>query len=340
MGSTYFELECRIVRAAGLLKCGEGDKVTCRVECENVRRDTAPAAINNADADFHEPTPFQFTVDNPHAASINFTLFRSGTTSEVGRLTLQAPEFHTPLEVPAATRPFPLDGRDGYLHLQIRLVERVAAAPTKPSRFGILHYLFIAANVLLVALSVTSLVEGAVSSASWATELSIGGFLPKAIIGVAITTVVLALFGFFAVFDRNTFYIRTYSYMTIILILVTLVIGALCIGTMEATSSQLDHGWDSYRGDQADRLKLRELENDLQCCGFYSVEDRAVEPCPGSPASPPPGCYNILEDTVDAQLRNMGSLGIVLSVIQLAAVVFGLLIARGEEATHSVKLAP
>lgn len=183
---------------------------------------------------------------------------------------------------------------------------------------------------------------------------------------------------------------RAYSYLTVCLVLLQLIIGSLCIGALvrgthgptrlaaslpltrapppppqAGTAAQMEHGWDVWRGDADLRLQLRQLEvrvsqgsvrarqlpaharararppslppqADLECCGFSSFGDRAVDPCPTVAGKAElPGCASILEGRVDSQLRRLGGLGLAISILQVVAVAVACLITRDTDSKNA-----
>lgn len=176
-------------------------------------------------------------------------------------------------------------------------------------------------------------------------------------IAIAVISLAAAAAAIYAVNKRESFLIHTYAYLTVCVVLMQVILGAIAFGSMSGTSAQLDHGWDAWRNTPEDRARLQELQGDFQCCGFNSMDDRAVDPCPNvvrglpSPVGPTPacpypslpqedkkdlpGCYHQLEHNIDAQLTTLGSLGVVASLLQLGAIMLAHTIAASMDSNNA-----
>lgn len=298
MPQSFFVFECQVVGGRGLVRAADGDKVVARVACGPEERTTAAAAVRGSETKFPDGT-FEFVVEDPDRETATFELLSAGGSSVMGKVEVSVSDYLDYDDIPAGSRQFDLSNSAGKLELRLRLVKRTVSK--EEFKFGVPHYMFMGVNALIVAVCVTALIQSAVSDASWSVELSIGArrplpaaraarrppdpppagtFLPRAMIGIAIISLVAAAAAIYAVNRRESFLIHTYAYLTVCVVLMQVILGAIAFGSMSGTSAQLDHGWDAWRNSPEDRARLQELQADFQCCGFNGMDDRAVDPCP------------------------------------------------------------
>eukprot|EP00753_Platysulcus_tardus_P019639 PLAT7385.1.p2 GENE.PLAT7385.1~~PLAT7385.1.p2 ORF type:complete len:247 (-),score=81.52 PLAT7385.1:152-865(-) len=155
-----------------------------------------------------------------------------------------------------------------------------------------------------------------ISAAGYDSEMTIalaGTRTPDNVQWLAIATGVLALAALHGAAARKAQWLRTYFYVSIVTVVCGFMLALVMVTNGPAFGTSFSDRWSLYRDTPEGHDELAEFQLAAGCCGFHTVADRPVDPCPHGPLRPngtraqTTGCEKVLMKRLVGAMGSLGS---------------------------------